>query len=148
MSTPFAPLGGLQTLWDNGDTAVTITLYLLDPTVTTMLDSYATASELPGLLATGGGYDSTVGIAAGEWPLNYDSTAGVMELSLPDASWASAGNYDLTFRWIAITMTGGIILTAADFGSGQSLTGGPLSIYAAESTAIPNSYPIFRLRKA
>ena len=144
----FAPLAGLQARYDDGSTAVSVTLWLLDGTVTALLDSYTHVSDLPGRLATGGGYDATVGVVAGQWPLHYDATAGVMELSVPDGAWTMTSAVDLTFRWIVLADGTGVILAAVDYGSAQTITSAPIEVYAAESTDIPSSYPALRWRKA
>jgi hypothetical protein len=148
MATSFIPLAGLQAVYDDDDTAATVTVYLLDATVTELLDGYDNVSDLPGLLPTGGGYDATTGLAAGAWPLYFDADAAVMELSLPDTSWASDETLSVTFRWVVLALPGGTVLTAVDFGSAQTLSDAPLQLYATRSTELPNSYPVFRWRKA
>ncbi len=148
MSTPFVPLQAIQAWYDTEEATVPISVYLLDATVTSLLDSYETVADLPGLLPTTGDYDATHGLDAGAWPLFYDTTAGVLELSLPDVDWGSTENLDLTFRWAVFAMADGTLLTAVDFGAAQTLTGEPLRLAAAESSYIPNSYPVLRWRKA
>ena len=146
-SIPFVPLRAIQAWYDDTPAILTPSLYFLDSSVTTMLDSYTRILDLPGRLATTGAYNSATGIPGGDWPLNYDTDTGVLEVSLPASTWVSTNSFTLTFRWIAIALTGGALLDVIDFGTAQALAAVPLSLYAAESTYIPGSYPIFRWRK-
>lgn len=146
--TPFSPLKALKSWYDDTDGHVAITIYLLDGTVTQLLDAYDTIDDLPGAVASTGAYDASTGIDAGDWPLNYDPDIGVMELSLPDSGWTSTDSYTLTYRWIVLCLPGGVILNAVDYGSLQTLTNEPLKLHADESTDIPNSYAVYRWRKA
>lgn len=144
----FLPLKALRAWYDDAPGIVVPTLYLLDATVTDLSDTYTLVTELPGLLPGGvGGYEGS-GIYGGSWPLNYDSDAGVMELSLPGPDWSTQEQFSLTFRWIAFTLTGGILLTVVDMGAAQTLDHEPLRIYADESAYIPGSYPVFQWRRA
>lgn len=148
MPTPFVPLQAIQSWYDDSPGIISVRLFLLDATVTTLLDSYDTVSDLPGRLATTGSYNHDNGINAGNWPLYYDSAAGVLELSLPSATWISTSTYTLTFRWIVISLISGYILTTIDLGSAQSITSNKMSLYTTQSATIPNSYPVFRWAKA
>jgi len=144
----FVPLRAIQAWYDDTPAVISPSLFFLDSSVTTMLDSYTRVLDLPGRVATTGPYNSATGIPGGDWPLNYDVDTAVLELSLPAATWASTDSYTLSFRWIAIALTGGTLLDLIDFGTAQTLAGAPLSLYTGESTYIPGSYPIFRWRKA
>lgn len=146
-TTAFTPLKALQSVYDDTTGQLDVSLYFLGGAVTSMLDSYETIDDLPGQLASTGNYDASVGIDAGEWPLNFDTTAKVMELSLPDSTWASDDTYNLSFRWLILVMPGGYVLNAVDFGALKTLTNEPLQLHADESDDIPNSYPVFRWTK-
>ncbi len=146
MATAFTPLKALQHHYDS-DGLVPVTIHLLDGTVTELLDSYATVDDLPGLLPSDATYDASTGIPAGDWPLNYDSDAGVLELSTPDPTWVSDDHYSLSFRWIVLALTDGSIITTVDVGQITTLDDDPLQLHAAESQDLPNSYPVLRWRR-
>lgn len=146
-TTTFVPLKAIQAWYDDDDTGlVAVSLYLLDATAAPQ-DSDVTVDDLDGLVPSTGAYDASTGIPAGDWPLNWDADAGVLELSLPDAGWASDDTYTVSFRSLAIVLPGGVVLSVVDFGASHTLTGQPLEVHADESDDIANSYPVFRWRK-
>ncbi len=146
-STSFVPLKALQSYYDDTTAYVNVHLYLLG-TTGAVLDGDAVISDVDGALATTGSYNATTGIDAGEWPLNYDTDAAAMELSVPDGAWTSTSTYSLTYQWIVVTLPGGFIATAVNLGTAQTLAAATLAVYANESTYIANSFPVLRWRKA
>lgn len=122
-----------------------VTLYLLSPSVPSVSAAVNTPATLPGKLPTAGGYNAA-GINAGNWPMKSDDTS-VIELSLPttENTWTATGTYTVTFRWLAIVAKG-FLLSVVDYGTGVSLTNETLSITAAPSPYVDDSFPVYRWR--
>lgn len=145
MSTPFVPLGGIQSIYETPTDFVAVTLILLSSSTTAGSNAWKTTADLPNKLATTGSYDAA-GIAAGNWPIFTSAGGAVLELSLPTATYTSASTYSLSFRWVAICQ-GTKILAVIDFTSTQTLSAAALELSSTESTYIPGSYPVMRWRK-
>jgi hypothetical protein len=143
VATAFTPQSAIEgNFFPEGANAQNVNIFFMDSTVTTANDTWATTVDLPGLLATS--------INAGAWPWKKSADGNTLELSLPGATWTSASSYSITFRWIVFTIYGtspGHILAMVDMGSTRTLSSAQLQINATESTYIPGSYPIYRIRK-
>lgn len=146
MSTPFVPLGAIQSIYEAPTDFVAVTLILLDANTTAGSNTWKTTADLPNKLATTGSYN-TAGIAAGNWPMLTSASGAVLELSLPAATYTTAPTtYSLSFRWVVICQDTKV-LAAIDFGTAQTLSAAALVLSSAESSYIPGSYPAMRWRK-
>lgn len=140
MATAFVPQFCIEAnYYPEGTDAQNITIYFMDSTATASNDAWKTTADLPGLLSTS--------INAGGWPWKKSADGQTVELSLPGATWTSASTYSITFRWIVFTIYTGSIITMVDLGNTQTLAAAQLALTTTESTYIPGSYPIFRIRK-
>lgn len=152
MATPRMPAAVLENLF--GDPTQHMMAVLLTPATTSIPGTAKVLSDLTSLeIATGGNYIAAAGVwsntAACQLPdftINYNDSAGVIEVSAPTSIIVSNAFFTVSFRWVAICSDTKII-AAVDYGTTQTLTSQPLVLTFTESASIAGSYPIMRFTR-